>query len=609
MTRLAPFFCANFGAVKRAIIGITVMVVLLTLQGCSPTAADSGYFGKTDPPPGQTLRYISGPEVQSIDPQVGTGQNEGRIYMALFEGLVIYDPKTMGAYPGIAEKWDINENFTEFTFHIRKNVRFSNGDPITADDFVWSLRRGLDPKFAAEYSYIAYPILYAEGYNSGGSFVRNKATGEFDLDPTTHTRRFVSTGAKPEPGKEFVPIRPEDIGVEAVDPVTVRYRLTQPSPYFLGMMAHQFFVVVHRKTIEKYGNADWVLPKNIVTSGPFHLTEWVPYDRIVARKDPMYWDAANVRLEEIRFYPAEDTTTIMNLYKAGAVDALENHCVPLPWNDFIRPLKDYMDAPEEGNFYIQINTTKPPMNDSRVRRAFSLSLDREALARFRRVAKPLSVFIPEGIYPGYPKMKGDSFDPKRAKQLLAEAGYRDSAGNFDPSKFPIDQVEYTYNNQDPWRQVAELLQSQWKQNLGLTVPVKNMETRTFFTSRNKLEYKGLSRSGWFGDYMDPYTFLSLFQTPTGNNGTGWWEKSYVAKLDDANRTRDPIERFRKLAEAEQQLLDSAAVIPIWVTSTDWMKKPYVKGMYPNPGSMYAWKFVYIEHDPSKWNEAEPERKP
>ena len=591
---------------KSALI---LVLAALTLQGCSPTAADSGYFGKTDPPAGQTLRYITGAEPQSIDPQVGVGLSEARIYMALFEGLVIYDPKTMGPFPGIADKWEINDNFTQFTFHLRKGARFSNGDPITADDFVWSLRRGLDPKFAAEYAYIAYPILYAEGYNSGGSFVRNTATGQFDLDPATKTRRFVPPDAKPESGKVFVPIRAEDVGAEALDPSTVRYKLTQPSPYFLGMMAHQFFMVVHRKTIEKYGNSDWVLPKNIVTSGPFHLTQWVPYDRVVAVKDPMYWDAARVRLEEIRFYPAEDTTTMMNLYKAGAVDALENHCVPLPWIDFIRPLKDYMDAPEEGNYYLQINSTRPPMNDVRVRKAFSLSLDREALAKFRRVAKPLDVFIPNGIYPGYPTVKGDKFDPKRAKELLAEAGYRDASGNFDPKKFPVDKVEYTYNTTDTNRQVAELLQSQWKQNLGITVPLKNMETRTFFTSRNKLEYEGISRSGWFGDYMDPYTFLSLFQTPTGNNGTGWWEKSYVDKLDDANRTKDPKERFRKMAAAEQQLLDSGVVIPIWVTSVDWVKKPYVKGMFPNPGSLYAWKFVYIEHDPSKWNDPEVVPKP
>ena len=179
----------------------------MLLASCTLSSANSGYFGKTDPPPGQTFRYISGPEPQSIDPQVGTGLVEARIYMALFEGLVIYDPKTMGPFPGIAEKWDINDNFTQFTFHLRKTARFSNGDPITADDFVWSLRRGLDPKLAAEYAYIAYPILYAEGFNSVGSFVRNKSTGQFELDPATNTRRFVPADAKPEAGKEFVPDR------------------------------------------------------------------------------------------------------------------------------------------------------------------------------------------------------------------------------------------------------------------------------------------------------------------------------------------------------------------------------------------------------------------
>jgi len=473
---------------------------------------------------------------------------------------------------------------------------------------------------------MAYYIVYAQGYNEGGVFVRDAKTGAFVLQkevsgdsplrlvvPGAAAARDKQIAGDPKlraavAGKEFVPIRAEDIGIEAVDDYTLKITLTQPLPFLDGLMAHQFFRVLPRKAIEKYGDA-WTEPDHIVTSGAFKVQTWRHYDRLILVRDPMNWDAARVKLDRITFYPLEDVTTMMNLYKAGAVDALENHCVPLPWIDFIRPLKDYMDAPEEGNYYLQINITRPPMNDIRVRKAFSLSLDREALARFRRVAKPLSAFIPGGIYPGYPTAKGDGFDPKRAKELLAEAGYKDAAGNFDPSKFPIKDVEYTYNTTDTNRQVAELLQAQWKQNLGLTVPLKNMETRTFFSSRNKLEYKGLSRSGWFGDYMDPFTFLSLFQTPTGNNGTGWWEKSYVDKLDDANRTKDPIERFRKMGIAEQQLLDSGAVIPIWVTSTDWMKKPYVKGMYPNPGSLYAWKFVYIEHDPSKWNDPAPEPKP
>jgi oligopeptide transport system substrate-binding protein len=299
----------------------------------------------------------------------------------------------------------------------------------------------------------------------------------------------------------------------------------------------------------------------------------------------------------------------MNLYKAGAVDAVASPCVPSPWNDFIRPLLDYMDGPAAWSFFLTVNTTRPPMNDVRVRKAFSLALDREALARFRRAVRPLGAFVPGGVFPGYPAVKGDAFDPQRARELLAEAGYRDAAGRFDPARFPVDEVEYAYIVQDMNRQVAELFQAQWKQNLGITVPLRSMEGRTYFQARNSLEYRGLSLGGWSADYMDPYTFLSIYQTPTGNNGTGWWEKSYVDKLDDANRTRDPAERFRKMAEAEQQLVDSGAVIPIWTHTTDWVKKPYVEGMYPNPGSLHPWKFVYIEHDPAKWSAGAPGASP
>lgn len=584
----------------RSCRALCAIALLAALASCAPPSADSVYFGKADPPEGRTLRYIPGPEPQSLDPHVGIGLVEMRIYQALFEGLVLYHPKTMAPIPGIAERWEASDDFTRFTFHLRENARFSNGDPITADDFVWSLRRALDPKLAARYAYIAYPILNAEGYNAGGSFVRDAGTGQLDLDPATGARRFVAPGSAPEPGKELVPIRAEDVGVEALDPGTVRYTLTQPSPYFVGMLALGFFMVVHRATIEKHGNEAWALPENIVTSGSFHLKQWKPYERIVVVENSMHWDAASVRLEEIRFYPAEDTTTMMNLYKAGVVDALPEHSVPAPWVDLVRPLEDFMDAPEMGTFYLNVNTTRPPMDDVRVRKAFSLSLDREALARFRRVAIPLHGFVPDGVFPGYPVVKGDEYDPARARALLAEAGYRDAAGSFDPARFPIDEVEYLYPAGDQERRVAELLQAQWKQSLGLTVPLRAMELRAM------ADYRGLRWGMWYGDYADPYTFLSLFLTPTASNPTGWWEKSYVDKLDDANRTRDPAERLRKMASAEQQLVSSGAVIPLWTWSSAWMKKPYVKGMYPNPSSMFAWKFVYIEHDRARWNDPPPE---
>jgi oligopeptide transport system substrate-binding protein len=322
----------------------------------------------------------------------------------------------------------------------------------------------------------------------------------------------------------------------------------------------------------------------------------------------MYWDAAAVRLDEITFFPIQETTTMMNLYKAGAVDATYNHTVPASWLPLITGLKDYMDAPENAIEYYTINTTQPPMDDLRVRKAFNMATDKEALARFRVVAKPLTAFTPEGIFPGYPQPSGDAFDPVRARELLAEAGYRDGAGNYSASTFPIGDVEILYNTNESNRQMAEFIQQQWKQNLDLTVPLRNMEFRTYLGERSALRYKGFVRSGWIGDYMDPYTFLELFAVPSPgtNNASGWYEPRYVRMLEDANATIDPQQRYELLAQAEAYMLEAQPAIPLLTRSTDFMKKPYVKGMYPNPGTQHAWKFVYIEHDRALWDDGMPD---
>ena len=596
------------------------------LSGCAAPAADSEFFGKVEPPAGQVLRYISGSEPSGLDPQTGTGQPEARLHMALFEGLTEYDPKTTQPIPAIAERWDVNEDSSVFVFHLRSTARWSNGEPITADDFVYSLRRGLSPALAAQNAYMAYYILHAQGYNEGAVFVRDPRTRAFvrqkDVSGGSELRLVLpGTEAAREKqiagdatlraavaGREFVAIRAEDIGVEALDDHTLRITLVQPAPFFVGMMAHHFFMVVPKAAIEAYG-VRWTQPDHIITSGAFTLKEWRPYDRIVVARNPLYWDAAAVRLAEIRFYPIEDQTTMMNLYKAGAVDATYNHTVPASWLPIIKRMKDYMDAPEIAIEYYMFNTTKPPMDDKRVRKAFNMAVDKAALARFRVVAKPLTAFTPEGIFPGYPQPHGDTFNVARARELLADAGFRDPAGQYDPGKFPARDVEILYNTSEANRQVAEFVQAQWKQNLGITVPLRNMEFRTFLVARANLEYKGVSRSGWIGDYLDPYTFLDIFSTPAGNNGTGWWEPEYVRMLEQANRTLDAQQRYALLAKAEAYLLEAQPVIPLLTRSTDWMKKPYVKGMYPNPGTMHAWKFVYIEHDPAKWDDGMPDLRP
>ncbi|HYH85547.1 MAG TPA: peptide ABC transporter substrate-binding protein, partial [Pyrinomonadaceae bacterium] len=377
-------------------------------------------------------------------------------------------------------------------------------------------------------------------------------------------------------------------------------------PYFIGLLAHQFFRVIPQKTIEKHGVA-WTKPANIVTSGPFKLESHKPYNEIVVVRDPMFWDAATVKLDKIIFYPLEEQTTMLNLYKAGDVDATYNHTVPASWlKSGVRNMKDYMKTPENAIEYYQVNITKPPMNDVRVRKAFALGIDREALARYRAVVTALTAFTPEGIFPGYPRPAREDFNPEKAKSLLAEAGFRDGAGKFDPNKFPVDDVELVYNTSESNRQVAEFVQAQWKQNLGVTVPLRNVEWKTFLNMRSKLEYKGFARSGWVGDYMDPYTFLSLFGQLGGDNGTGWFVPEYAKMLKAANSEPDQAKRYEMLAKAEAFLLDAQPVIPLVTPSTSWMKKPYVKGMYPNPGTLHAWKYVYIEQDRAKWDKGVPD---
>ncbi|HEX8845536.1 MAG TPA: peptide ABC transporter substrate-binding protein [Pyrinomonadaceae bacterium] len=633
---------------------ITLILIAALAIGCSVAASNDVYFGRVVPPPGQILRYVTGDEIESLDPQVGTGQPDARIYAALYEGLVEYDPKNSQPIPAIAESWEINADWSEYIFHLRKNARWSNGKPITAKDFVYTFQRGVSPKLASRNAYLAYYIKYSEAYNTGGSFVRDSQTNEYVLekdvlegadkkdeaatdqppaeaensaaDAEKHKRlhtpaRLVLPADEKEraallkdnpkiegaiAGKVIEPVKPEDIGVEEVDPYTVRITLKQSARFFLGLMAHQFFRVVPGEAIEKYGK-DWTEPANIVTSGPFKLKERILYDRTVVEKDPMYWDAAAVRLNRIIFYPVRDNNTIMNLYKVGEIEAFLNHTVPPGWIDYMRPLKDYMGTPENGNDYYDFNCRRGPFTDKRLRKAFNMAIDKVTFAKWRKTVTPLTGFVPVGIFPGYPNPKGDEFNPERARQLLAEAGYpvtKDGNGNYSCPKFPIAEVEILYNPPSTNKQIAEFLQAQWKQNLGITVPLREMEFRTMLNVRAKGEYKGIARDAWGGDYMDPFTFLNLFYKGA-ENGSGWHDPEYDKLLDEANAQTDPQKRYELFAKAEAYMLEEQPVIPLDTPTVNWMKKPYVKGMYPNPLTLHPWKYVYIEYDQAKWDQGVP----
>jgi hypothetical protein len=235
-------------------------------------------------------------------------------------------------------------------------------------------------------------------------------------DEKARTKRLSANAKLSEAikGMEFVPVKAEDIGVEAIDNYTVRISLTQPAPFFVGTLAHQLFRLVPRKVVEQYGNK-WALGEHIITCGPFKVKTWQPYDKLVVERDPMYWDAATVKLDEIHFYPFADNPTIMNVYKVGEVDAVLNHTVPNAWLHIVREKKDYMDAVEAGIDYLMINTTKPPMNDVKVRRAFNMTVDKKAWAAWRKIVKPLTAFTPTGMFPGYPQPKGSAKVTRRSR--------------------------------------------------------------------------------------------------------------------------------------------------------------------------------------------------
>jgi ABC-type oligopeptide transport system substrate-binding subunit len=583
------------------------------LSACATPGNDEPYFGKTEPPSENVVRYISGPEPESLDPQIGSTQIEQRIYLALYEGLVEYHPETLEPVPAIAENWEISPDSTVFTFHLRKNARWSNGEPITAKDFVYTVRRGLEPKLASRVAGQAYYIKNAKAFNDGESFVQDAATGEFLSEkgarltvPSDAKSQAALFKQKPEleaqiAGKKLVPVAAEDVGVETLDDFTVRITLEQPVPFFIKILPHNFFRIVPEKVIKEQGNR-WTRAENIVTSGAFRMKSWSPYHELAVEKNPFYWDAQSVRLDEIKFYPIEDINTAMNLYKSGDVDATYNRSVPRSWLFFIQQKKDHMDEREASIEYYLINTTKPPTNDVRVRRAFALAIDKRLLTVQRRNAKPLASLVPPAIFTGYESQQTEDFNPELSKKLLAEAGYRGANGNYDASKFPVDQIEIAYNTSESNRFIAELVQAQWKQNLGLTVSLKNMETKTYVNYATKLEYKGFARLGYAADYVDPYSFLSVFATAGGDNGTGWSSARFKELLDKANQTLDNKERYRMLAEAESLFLSEQPIIPLTISSTNWLKKPYVKGMFANPLTLHPWKFVWIERNPQLWDD-------
>jgi oligopeptide transport system substrate-binding protein len=532
----------------RAVLVLAALLLMPLACGRDP-GPDPGRDG----PPGATLRIGNGGEPRSLDPQLVTGIIEERLLSSMFEGLVNVDFETMTPIPGVAESWEVSADGLVYTFHLRDDAVWSNGDPVTADDFSYSWRRILTPALAAEYAYLLYPIENAEAFN---------------------------TGTETDFGK---------VGVKAVDSRTLEVRLRAPTPYFLTLQIHFSFYPVHRETIEKHGamtqrDTPWTRPGNHVSNGPFKLKAWTPNKEIVVEKNPRYWDRDRVQLERIVFLPIQDPTTEERLFRAGELDVTNTLPVSKVQEYRAGPPNALVVSPILATEFIRFNTTRKPFDDARVRHALSMAIDREALVEHvtRGGQRPAHTFVPPGLggyaygthaEPGAEGIpRGQPFEPERAREYLAAAGYAGGAG------FP--EVTLIYDTNDNNRRYCEALQNMWLTQLSLRVRLQNMDGKSWLSAMMNLDYD-LARSFWVADYPDPSNFLEMFYAVSGNNRTGFAREAYDDLLRRASMAADTAERRRLFDLAERTLLADAPIAPVYFQTRAFLKSERVDGLAPN----------------------------
>lgn len=488
----------------RMAAAVLVLPVALFLAGCTPA-------------PRADVVIHNGPEPETIDPQILTGQADGRIASALFEGLTRFNPTNGTAVAGLASHWDISPDGRTYIFHIRTNAVWSTGEEIIADDFVWSWRRAVSPSTAADYSGQFF-------YVKNGRAIVN---GEI---------------------KDAVAL-----GAAAVDRKILRVELENPTPFFLELAASRIFCVIPRKAVEKFGD-QWIRADPLPCCGPFELLAWKVNDRFQLRRNKRYWDAENVVLERLDILSGDNASTALNLFLRGDVDViLDRKIIPGELGPELVARPDFRKFDYLASEFIRFNTSRPPFNDVRVRKAVSMAIDRSRItARITRMGERVSSSLTPPGAGGYEPPEGVSHDVSAARRLLAEAGFPEGRG-FPP-------VEYTFNvGTRVYEQTGIELQSMLRENLGIGIELRPLEWKTYLSEMSRMNYDFI-RGSWIGDYNDPMTFLDCFLSDSGNNRTGWKNADYDRLLREASAEVDAQRRLATLKRAETILVANEAPV-------------------------------------------------
>ncbi len=511
-----------------------VLALIVLALACHPVGQE--------PPTGE-LRINLGTEPPSLDWNLATDSVSITVIEQLMRGLTRLGPD-LEPEPALAERWEVSEDGRTYTFHLRRDVRWSDGVPLHAEQFVYGWQRLLAPATAAEYAYFLFPVTNARAWNAG------------ELED------------------------PSQIGVRALDAHTLEVELEDPLVYFPSLVNFMVTFPVRRDLIERHGDA-WTEPGKIESLGPFLLDEWRHEYRISLRANPDYF-GGRPPLERITGYMVEEASTALVLFEQGILDLVR--LPPLEIRRFVdKP--SYRSVAGLRGYYYGFNTEKPPFEDARVRRAFALAIDRREFPRLLKGGEiPAAYWIPPGMPHHNPEI-GLPFDPERARRLLAEAGV--SPGELDP-------ITIVYNSDQTHKLVAEKVQDAWQQHLGVRVELQNREWKVFLKELS-VDPPAVYRLGWGADFPDPDNFINLFTSYSANNHTRWANPHYDALVQRAARERNPAERQRLYDEAQRLLCEEdVPIIPFFVSSFNFAVSERVRGFVPNPMDIFFLEEVDVE---------------
>jgi oligopeptide transport system substrate-binding protein len=491
--------------------------------------------------------FVNQGEVSSLDPAQATGIPEGRILMAVSEGLTTLHPETLEPLPACAESWEVSPDGRTIRFYMRPGLKWSDGTALTAHDFLSSWKRLLDPATASPYAYLLWHVAGA--------------------------RRF--TEGRVEEGD------PIEVGLEAPDDETFIVRLEKVCTYFPILTAFYPLYPVNADCIRRHGESHWLRPENLVSNGPFRVKVRLLKDRIRLEKSPFYWDAKNVKVDSIDALAITSPITALNLYLTGEVDWI-NHVPPIVLHG-LKDREDFTLTPNLGTNFLRFNVTMPPLNDPGVRAALHLAIDGKDLVDYvlKGGQTVADSFVPPGI-PGYTPSTCGVFDPDRARKLLADAGF--------PGGKDFPELNLLYSADETNRDIAEVIAMQLKRNLGIRLHPAAQERKGYFVSQNSMAYH-ICLCSWLGDYLDPSTFLDIFQSGSGNNRTGWKCSEYDQLLEQAAEELASGARTSLLQRAETVLLRELPIAPLFFRTTANMIKGTWEGYHDNIQDVHPLKYI------------------